>query len=111
MIEPAGPTQKKTSMKATPSQTSSSVQSNSDSGGDDSSKENKENGSASENGQRTPKKKGLAFLCFFCFNLLYTRNLYMATLANSADPNKMPYNMVLYQGPHCLLKKYNLQGL
>ena len=69
--EPAGPTQKKTSMKATPSQTSSSVQSNSDSGGDDSSKENKENGSASENGQRTPKKKGLAsFVCFFCCNPL-----------------------------------------
>ena len=58
--EPAGPPPKKGPMKPTPSQTSSTGnQSNSDSGGDDSSKENKDNGSTtSENGTRTPKKKG-----------------------------------------------------
>lgn len=59
VAEPAGSIPKKGPMKPTPSQTSGN-QSNSDSGGDDSSKENKENGSTtSENGHRTPKKKGI----------------------------------------------------
>ncbi|XP_060607716.1 la-related protein 1B-like isoform X1 [Ruditapes philippinarum] len=52
---------KKPQMKPDPSPaiTTNSNQSNSDSGGDDSSKENKENASSNDEGQRTPKRKGL----------------------------------------------------
>lgn len=41
---------------------SNNNQSNSDSGGDDSSKENKENTSSNDEGQRTPKKKGITHI-------------------------------------------------
>ncbi|XP_053399118.1 la-related protein 1B-like isoform X2 [Mercenaria mercenaria] len=52
---------KKPQMKPEPSPaiTTNNNQSNSDSGGDDSSKENKENASSNDEGQRTPKRKGL----------------------------------------------------
>ncbi|KAL4229983.1 La ribonucleoprotein domain member 1B [Mactra antiquata] len=57
---PAVNSNKKPQMKpeSSPSITNSN-QSNSDSGGDDSSKENKENTSSNDEGQRTPKRKGM----------------------------------------------------